>query len=339
MDAVIYDYSVGAEEARRMVYERQMDFSARTDTGDGSPTAGAVRSWIERMAGEIGRSVVSLTAKSSEQRPRHVVLIGNGAGVPGIAEALAKWSGLPVEIGDPWNGMRVSMVCSLSVREPEAVYAAATGLAMAGLTGEQSVNLLPRHAIEERRQRRKATAVLAGLGALAAVLLVSLLLGASGVHTRTSKLHDLKARTRLAQQKARRLTPELRAEAASVKRMVADIAREKPSCLEFLRLASANLPRSVWLSDLAFEGGKSVVLKGGALSNSAVADVVDSLASLELFDSLSLDYSSLSREGGSQNYEFQITCVLPASTLPSGRAEGKTSGRAASNERTGIIVQ
>ena len=255
------------------------------------------------------------------------MLVGGGAGVPGMAEAIARWSGMPVEIGDPWNGMKLSEVCTFTAHEPEVVYSVATGLAMLGLDRRPLANLLLRRAAAESLLTRSERTILVSLSAMAAVLLVVFVIGASGLHRTAAELADLGARGRHARQALRRAGPGRQAEAAAVGTMVADIKNDRASCINFLRLASEDLPRSVWLSDLSCETGKSIVLKGGALSNSAVADAVDSLTSLQLFDAVNLDYSNLSRATGSQNYDFQITCALSTSAGP------------ASHVRTGIVVQ
>ena len=326
-EAFVSDYGVDVETAEEMKRERGIDLSTRTVSAAESSAEFAVEAWVKKLADEIGQSAVSLTIELPHLRPRRVVLVGSGAGVPGMAEAIARWSGMSVMIGDPWNGMKLSEVCAFTTHEPEVVYSVATGLAMLGLDRRPLANLLLRRAAAESLLTRSERAILVSLSAMAAVLLVVFVIGASGLHRTAGELADLSARGRHARQALRRAGPGHRAEATAVRTMVADIKNDRASCINFLRLASEDLPRSVWLSDLSCETGKSIVLKGGALSNSAVADAVDSLTSLQLFDAVNLDYSNLSRATGSQSYDFQITCALSTSAGP------------ASHVRTGIVVQ
>ena len=73
------------------------------------------------------------------RRAQRLILIGGVAGLPGIAEALARETGLTAEVGDPWAGMRLSDVCSRMLREPSAAFAVATGLARSPQTRTEGI--------------------------------------------------------------------------------------------------------------------------------------------------------------------------------------------------------
>lgn len=328
------DFSVDQDEAERLKRSRGVGLDTATSARE-EECESLVAQWIAKMAEEIRRTAISVSSADAGHRPRRVVLFGGLAAVPGLADALARRSGLPVEIGDPWQGMRIGEVASHTRRELPAAFAVATGLAMSGLEREPVVNLLPRDAAEERVYRRREFAKIAAAGSLAVLLLVLLLMGAARIGSRSRELRDLRKEVRRIQSQIRARGPGIHAEAADVIRTARNVERKETSCLELLRRFSESLPRSVWLKELSYETGKTVVLRGGALSNCAVADAVDALAMLEVFSSVTLDYSNLARGESGESYEFQITCALPAGKSASIGAAEVPSGRT----RTGIVVQ
>ena len=335
-DAFALDFGVGAEEAERLKSTRGIGLEPAS-SAEGASDISAVEKWIENMALEIRRSAISLIADGADplRRPQRAVLIGGSAGVPGLCETLAGRTGLQVEIGDPWAKMSLSEVAAHTQRELPAAFAVATGLAMAGLDGEDSINLMPHHRAEARARRRREITLVSGLSAAALVLLIVLLVGRHGLHAKSAELRDLKSETRQIQRDIKRTAqPNLRAAAAAVKETVAETEGKDASPIELLRNLSISLPRSMWLSELSLESDNSLVLKGGALSNSAVADAVDILTEMGNFRSVDLDYSSLEEGKGGQSYDFQITCALPQKKRPT-----SPPGEARESMRTGIVVR
>jgi Tfp pilus assembly protein PilN len=96
-----------------------------------------------------------------------------------------------------------------------------------------------------------------------------------------------------------------------MRKVVTGLEERGDSPVEILQHLSEGLPKSCWLNEFRYEAGKTVVLRGNALSNSAVADAVYVLANRPEFDKVSLDYSNLGRNGSSQVYDFEIKCDLP----------------------------
>lgn len=333
-DAFAQDLGVDADEAREIRQTRGFAQLSALE-GDGS-SASAIEGWAEKLALEIRRSVVSSPSREPEQRPNRVILVGEVTDVPGLADDIARRAGLQLEIGDPWAGMSISIVAQHTLHDNPAAFTAATGLARAGLSGKPSVNLMPRHRAEERIRRRKELATLSGLGAVALVLLLMLLAGGPGVGEKSAEFNLLKSEVDVIQREIRQAGPNLQLPAGNVTQTVQAIENEETCPLEILRQMSTVLPRSIWLSEYAFECNKAVVIKGSALSNSAVADAVDVLNQLDLFKDVSLDFSNLAKSG--QGYEFQITCSLPVQKALVGRSSaGKANST--SSGKTGIVVQ
>jgi len=335
-DAFALDFGVGAEEAEHLKSTRGIGLEIAS-SAEGASDISAVEKWIESMALEIRRSAISLVADGADppRRTQRAVLIGGSAGIPGLRETLAGRTGLQVEIGDPWAEMSLSEVAGHTQRELPAAFAVATGLAMAGLDGGDSINLMPHHRAEARARRHREIALVSALGAAALVFLIVLLAGRQGLHAKSAELRDLRSEIKQVQRDIRRTAqPNLRTAATAVKETVAEMERKDASPIELLRNLSISLPRSMWLSELSIESDKSLVLKGGALSNSAVADAVDILTEMGTFRSVDLDYSNLEEGKGSQSYDFQITCALPQK-----KRQTSPPGEARESIRTGIVVR
>jgi len=337
--AFAHDFGVDTEEAEKMKRSKGVNLDAKLVSSGGKSDESSVGLWVERVAEEVRRSVLPFTDNGSPLRPQRIVLVGGIADIPGLSEALSRRTGIPVEIGDPWAGMRRSDVCVHNLRESPAAFAVATGLARAGLDGARVINLMPRLLAEEKALRRKGAAAVSGLGLAAAVLLSVWLAGQPGLNRQKAELQSLTAQVTQSRLNLSRSGPDVTPQAVFVTKAAKSIQSEDTSCLELLRKLSANLPRSIWLTEMSFENGKSVVLKGGSLSNSAVADAVDSLTLLEVFNTVTLDYSNLTKGEGNQSYDFQLTCALPP--LETGLSGPKTSGAGKSGaaSKTGIIVQ
>jgi len=337
-DAFAHDFKADPDEAERLKRTRGVNLDVRLAASDAASDESSIEKWVDKMSDEIRRSALSMNGNGS-RRPQRAMLIGGIAGLPGLAESLARRTGMMVDVGNPWDGMRLSQVCSHTLREAPAAFAVATGLAMMGLDGRQSINLTPRRLAEERAVKRREVGAVAVMGALAIALLFSLVAGAHSLKEKSAELTGLKLEVKSLQRRVRLAGPSVRTEAGAVTAMVKCIQSKDTSCLELLRRLSESLPRSVWLSEMSFENGENVVLKGGSLSNSSVADAVDSLVQLETFESVTLDYSNLGRGEAGQTYDFQITCALPPSRNGEPRFTSVRTGKAGARPRMGIIVQ
>lgn len=349
------DLGIGLDEAEQTKRTRGIglhaassahDSSVTTDTGDTLAAApppfddashearSQVERWVEAMAIEIRRSVISIGSSDGRKRPTQAILVGGSATVPGLCESLSGRTWLQMEVGDPWARMRVSSVAAHTAPEPHAAFAVATGLAMAGLDGRDAINLMPRNRAEKQIRRRKEVGLIAGLGMTALVLLILLIAGGPSVRARAGELADLRTDARQVRRDVRATHPDVRTTALAVEETVKNSTRNDRSPIELLRLLSLSMPRSVWLSEFTFDSGKSLTLKGRALSNSSVADAVDSITGLALFDTVGLDYSNLAEGEAVPKYDFQITCALKSKKRPSGRPS-----RVDGSARTGIVVQ
>jgi len=265
--------------------------------------------WAERMAREIRPWQLAHEAIG------RIVLLGT-APIDAV-EALAGHTGLEVLPGNPWQGIRDPQGYLHELDGPPAAFATAIGLAMTALDRRPSINLLPAQLIESRRQERRFGWALAAWMLALAVLTPVAWSGHMTLQTRQTALKEVQAQVR--ELRGTIETPKpgmLAAQEVSV-----SMRQPASQPLDILRLLSAELPSGITLESLSYDRGKTVVLKGRAVTNPALASAVRVLNRLAVFDRATLNFSNLAKSDDGQGYDFQITCVLPAnrdSTMGSG---------------------
>ncbi|MCL6630906.1 MAG: pilus assembly protein PilM, partial [Armatimonadetes bacterium] len=291
-EALARDLDVDLAEAEHLKISRGIGISMVTSDA-GANQGSSVEEWIEGISLEIRRSVVAVMASGLSEPLQTAILIGGNAQVPMLADTLGSRTGLRVEIGDPWEGMLLSDVASYTQQELSATFAVATGAALMGLDAVDFANLLPRNRVEMRQRKRREAATVLGLVAIIMVLLTMFISGQRSLSARSKQLHRVTSKINQVERELRSLPPNTATAAIAVRETIASIEREHTSPIELLRVLSVNLPRSIWLTEFSFDVQKSVVLKGNALSNSVVADTIDVLNELGIFESVDLDYSNI----------------------------------------------
>jgi hypothetical protein len=253
-------------------------------------------------------------------QPRRVTLVGEIAAAPGLAEAVARACTLPVQVGDPWQGMQQSEFCRRTVSAAPATFAVATGLARAVLSHQRGISLLPRDHAEAVMRRRKEATLAAILGISTVVLLAVCLLAGRALGTAEKQRDDLQMQVKSARAKALphgvRPTPTS-LEASTVVKGIINPDRQP---LELLRRCSEVLPRGISLSEFIYQQDKSLLLKGHAPSSAMIADAVAALEGFNIFDvgGVHLDFVN-SRKEGLEGYDFQISCAFPNAKRSTGR--------------------
>ena len=327
--AAAADLDIELEEAEELI--GQWTFSKLCAPSQGKTGQSAVEGWVDSIVLELRRS--ALSAVSSGGLPvSSIILSGRGAAVSGIAEVIAEKINLPVEIGNPWAEMQLGAVVKHGKDYLPAEFTVATGLAISAAESTGSINLMPGEHKEARIRQRRERAAMLGLGIAAAVLFITILLGQIGIRTKSAELDDLKGRVAVARHAAVSVQPGLAKEVSAMQR-IADAVQNSSTPIEVLRRISQGLPKSCWISELRFDAGKLVVLRGGALSDSAVADAVYQLSGAGVFESVSMDYCNLGTGDNKQVYEFQIKCALPPDSMLSGKAKTGAS------KRSGLVVR
>lgn len=320
--ALAEDTGVSPEEARRTISQRYMleDRLLATDQDTGA----AVQQWFDSLCMEVRRSAMASTPGVDEPL-KNVILVGEGAVVPGLATVISERTNLIVEIADPWSGLSLTTAVTHNKQDAPPAFAAATGLAMAGLGHSGLVNLMPTDRGNRLTKRRKAAALSMSLGIAAVLLLVVLLVGNSSLRVRTAELQDLHRLVRDARKHPVSIDPNLHTITQTINKILEEAGSDDNSAIQILLQVSQSLPTSCWLSEVQFESGKSVVLRGRALSNSSIADLVYMLSSAPGFTAVSLDYSNLGRSQGRTAYDFQIRCMVPANQVLVDLSKNKVS--------------
>jgi len=323
--SVAADLCVEVNEASELIYK---DCSIDDSVFSKDPSnIKSVVTWVEHIASEIRRSSLAPVKGNHGTDLRAAIVTGDGAAVAGLTRMLAASTGLTVKTGDPWSGMSLSLVAAHNKRDIPAVFSVATGLAVAGLEKGNIINLMPSERAEIDRQKRKDVALIATLSIFPVLLLGVFLLGQYAVGEKITELDTLKQKTKSIQtQQTKAIDPKIRQTTTLMETVSTSLQDKKNSPFEMLRLLSLNFPKSCWLTEFRYESGKSIVLRGNALSNSAVADAVYMLSNTAGFESVSLDYSNLGKSTTSTVYDFQIKCALsPNASLLGSVKKSKTS--------------
>jgi len=111
-------------------------------------------------------------------------------------------------------------------------------------------------------------------------------------------------------------TEDFGAKVKSLEQIWGIAANPRNDPLELLYWISKALPTSVWVTELAFLRDGQVILRGSALSHSAVTDAVRALSELEidkgksLFHEVSTNYANARTVADRTFVEFQITAWL-----------------------------
>lgn len=321
--AVADDLGIDVSEARQRIHDHYV-LQDHVRSGERLE----VEHWFDSLAVEIRRSALGSVSGSDTSAASRAFLVGEGAAIPGIAEVVSEKSNLVTETVNPWNGMRLGKVALHNERDIPAVFAGATGLAMIGLGHGGAINLMPTDRAEKMTKERKGIAVAASLGIAAMLLVFVLLAGDVSIDAQSAELQSLRSQVRAARRNPVSIQPGLKTTTLTMNKVIKAAHNGDNSPLEILVQLSQGLPSSCSLSEIQFESGKSVVLRGTALSNSAIADLVYMLSNNPAFKSVALDYSNIGRGRNKSTYDFQLRCVVPENATLTELSKNKnTKGR------------
>jgi type IV pilus assembly protein PilM len=85
---------------------------------------------VDSLAAEVRRGIEFYKTRTMFAPPRNIVLIGDGALLPGLVVYLAKEFGASVELGDPFDNIQVPKKHESSLAKGKAAYTVAVGLAL-----------------------------------------------------------------------------------------------------------------------------------------------------------------------------------------------------------------
>jgi len=280
--------------------------------------------WAERVARE------ALHWSTGQEHPHTAVLLGMVTARE--QDALCQTLAIPACLGDPWQDVTDPQRQLPALDDLPAAFATAVGLAKSALQRHPGPNLLPSRVVDGQGQQRKSGWVLAALLA-ATVLLVPVLRGEQ------QQLQAARAMLHGVQQQEHRIkhvaTPAPSSALPAAQRAMTALQQPENRTLEMLRVLSVKMPKELMLTDLTYERGKTLTVRGRADSTRAVAEALQTVSALAVVEHATLDYSTLAREKMAHGYDFQITCTLTPTedpTLSTGREKKSAPAR------TGTVV-
>lgn len=163
------------------------------------------------------------------------------------------------------------------------------------------------------------------VGALAVLAVIGFIVGFF-FSSRTGALKEQIKSTQAVLEQQRRELSQLTAgdfgkKVQSLEQVWSTVANPRNDPLELLYWISKALPTSVWVTELAFIRDGQVVLRGSALSHSAVTDAARALSDLELdrgkplFAEVLTNYANARTVADRTLVEFQITAWLRERTM------------------------
>ncbi len=267
-------------------------------SGDETALIDEVRRTLQVHAGATGETV------------RRLMVAGPEA--DDLAGALRRALGLEVSKADPW-------AAAGPADQSAAEFAVATGLALRGAPTPLRLNLRERVQTARRAERRQSS--LAGTAVAAVFLLICLAGGIFSLKWREqARVHQ-----QLVDQRDE-LQAQLKALGSETPTFLIHLGetkarlRQEGSWLGLLRDMSEGLPGGVAIEEIALERSRPVVIRGEAFTNAAVAQAVDALHGLGLFERVDLDSSNAETIGDELVYNYQLRCYWPAADGRSGRS-------------------
>lgn len=307
----------GREWSDLCLFDSGRLLGCRSFLAGSSATAG----WSERLAREI-RPWMAGTPLSQV-----IVLGGNDTR---SLNALSRLLGVAVSCGDPWTDIDDPSGCLQKLDDAPSSFATAVGLALAALTRQPGINLLPQHVTDRRKQQRKTVMTISAL-ALAALLLAPLaLLNRQTIHDQQEQLAEYSFQTQHAYPTK---TAPLQGGLQVTQQAITALQQPASTPVELLYLLSDKLPDGIMLTDFTFDRGRVAVLKGRAESNTVLAESLQAINRVGLLDRAMLDYSNQLKDAGQYNFDFQITCTLPTTTDPTSASKRKGTN---TKSQTGI---
>jgi Tfp pilus assembly PilM family ATPase len=254
---------------------------------------------VEKITEEI-RISAEAYEKESGKKLEKVVLSGVASRAKECAAFLAKESSIPVEILEEMSNIPADE----GVAGPtDASFVELIGLALKGKSAK--IDLTPEEIVKENSvsMARKRT----GLTAALLAFLILLLLGLAA-----KKLFDKWLTLSRIDTELKTMEPKV----AKVKRMAKELEiiksemTRKPLAIDVIKEVHRLTPEGVSFSMLEFESGKSLKLKGTALSLGDVFKYVTILEGSPYFESAKVRYAAKRAMPSGEIADFEINCVL-----------------------------
>ncbi|MDQ1403213.1 MAG: hypothetical protein QOG03_1529 [Actinomycetota bacterium] len=216
---------------------------------------------INPLAEEIRGSLDYYQAQADALPIRRTLITGGGSRMAGVVDRLRQMLGTTVEVAHPLLGVRLGKTgfTETELQAREAELAVPIGLALAGgprIDGARRISLLPTENIVLREQRRQLAVAGAGVGALAALLILLWVGRAAQVSSERHKAVQAEAQAAQTQEQIRRLgdVTSLGTDLSQRQAAVRTVLGEDVAWTRLLQEVATVLPNDVWLTQFTGTG-------------------------------------------------------------------------------------
>lgn len=274
-------------------------------------------SWLDRLSDELKRTLQIYERENENGRVGRLFIAGSGSLTKNLSEELSTRLNVDVERLNP---MRV--IESDKGYEPNelSLMAAAVGTAVDVADGTPIIDFTPQNDDVSELARKVWTYAPIALAALIALELVAFgffHVQGTSLKGRLGDWEDTLSRSRQSLRDVAGVR-DMPKRVEEMEDLVARVHDSRADWLEFLKVLSQRLPASVWLNEISCAKNRAVVLRGSALSHSAVADATRSMrrlavpkngSAVRLFADVRADYANTVERSDKAVVDFQLTCL------------------------------
>ena len=256
-----------------------------------------------RYLEELKKSFDTYQSENIDLMPAHIILGGATQGLEDLASSIREAFNMSVKQVSDLDVLPVSpeLKKQHAGQNVALLSAAAPGL----LVDDLKVDLSSEESKFKKVMIERSKQVI-NFGILMMVLLGLLcFLVASHIYSKTVRLQELAARYEPIKKEAKTL------EDAYVRvRAVKTYLATRGTALEVLAEISSLISSDLYLTDLKFEAGKKVSLKGSAYGKPSIFALVDEMGNSECFKNVETKYITGRVEEGKEVSDFEITAAL-----------------------------
>lgn len=295
----------------RLVYSRPMAIGSRSAPG-GAP-------FEARLAAELKLSVDALRKDCDFAKIDKILLAEEAQLAPDVFAAIeSKLAVKPEQLTLARLPMVVSKEAVLSLRECLAKgFSLTTLLGAPFIPDTRRLVIVPSEVRVRRHAEGRRREVVLAAGGLAAFIAATLLSGGALYGIQSARLKELASQLK-----------ELSQDAGPVQKMatrldlLAVARRRKLAFLEMLAELHRVAPSGVTLTELGYEDGQPLRMRGLALRGGEVSDFVSALEESPLFRDAKFDFQQRRQVEGRSYYDFQISAGMVWDAASGAGAEG-----------------
>jgi type IV pilus assembly protein PilN len=320
------------------IYDIYVSEADRSLIESGVPSGEAGERLYDRLSGQIRQAFRSYETKAGSNLIEKVLLVSPLSDVGELLAQMKKClDGYQIELFDPAIDLIIpeNLQEKMNTEKNISVFSSAIGLATRKVdifgyykyvTGVNNVNLLPNRDTVRSSEKKK---VLSKLGIKAAGLVVAAFVGITVIHQFFSA-----GTSDPEYQKAVRLEEDVRIKESILAKLTAQKMRynqmlqasnefksNQASTYQMLSAINGVVPGGIWFTEIAFDSPTTLVIKGDAVNDQVIVNLVDRLQALPMLAQASLNTmtttpQAASRKSAGGYKHFEVRCVLKLNTTP-----------------------